>query len=280
MYQELLPFLTCPSCRQTVSLQRAHTDRADEIVSGALACAACGSHYPIDQGIADFLGPPRPPTPAQVVNEWPATAWAYERAWRPFALSLLSREPFSYRRELPLIAHMAQPWRGGLYLDVACSNGLYARALVRTMRGADGHVAGIDHSMPMLAQARQFARDAGLRISYVRATAQALPFAANQAAGVVIGGSLNEIGDLDTCLAEIRRALRPDGRYVAMTLARAATLPGRAVQRLLGPGGVQFWSSGELEARFAQHGLQVIERRQSGLVMFHAAVPDALSSGR
>jgi ubiquinone/menaquinone biosynthesis C-methylase UbiE/uncharacterized protein YbaR (Trm112 family) len=276
VYNDLLPYLICLACRQPLSVQPSETDRAGEIVAGELGCAACGSRYPIRHGVADFLGTPRPPTPAQVVNEWPATAWVYERAWRPFALSLLSREPFSYRRELPMIAHMAQSWRGGLYLDVACSNGLYARALVRTMRGASGQVAGIDHSLPMLKQARQFARDAGLRISYVRASAQALPFASGQAAGVVIGGSLNEIGDLDTCLDEVRRALHPNGRYVAMTLARAATLPGQAIQQMLGPGGVRFWSSDQLEAHFAEHKLRVIERRQSGLVMFHVAVPIAL----
>jgi ubiquinone/menaquinone biosynthesis C-methylase UbiE len=215
-----------------------------------------------------------------VTNDWQLTAWVYERVWRPFALSLFGGEPFSYRRELPLMARMTQASRGGLYLDVACSNGLYARALARTMGGAAGHVAGIDHSLPMLAQARRFARDAGLRISYLRAAAQALPIAAGQAAGVVIGGSLNEIGDLDTCLAEVRRTLRPDGRYVAMTLARAATPYGRAFQQLLRPGGIQFWSSSELEARFARHGLRTIERQQYGLVMFHLAAPDTIADFR
>jgi ubiquinone/menaquinone biosynthesis C-methylase UbiE len=227
--------------------------------------------------VADFLGSRRPETPAQVTNDWPLTAWVYERAWRPFALSLFSGAPFPYRRELPLMTRMMRTPRGGLYLDVACSNGLYARALARTMRGADGHVAGVDHSLPMLAQAWRLARDAGLRISYLRARAQALPIAAGQAAGVAIGGSLNEIGDLDTCLAEVRRTLRSDGRYVAMTLARAASAYGRLFQRLLGPGGIQFWSADELEARFARHGLRAVERQQYGLVMFHLAVPAAIA---
>jgi SAM-dependent methyltransferase len=114
----------------------------------------------VRDGIADFLGPPRPPTPAQITNEWPLTAWVYERGWRPFALTLLSGEPFPYRRELPLITALAEPRRGGLYLDVACSNGLYARALARSLAGAPGHVVGVDHSLPMLKQARQYARDA------------------------------------------------------------------------------------------------------------------------
>lgn len=273
MYHELLPYLRCPACGQTLALQNPQADRENEIVGGDLACAGCAARYPIREGVADFLGPPRPPTPAQVTNELPPTAWAYERVWRPFALTLLSGEAFSYRRELPLVATMIDASRGGLFLDVACSNGLYARALARTMRGATGHVAGIDHSLPMLAQARRFARDAGLRISYLRAKAQALPIGDALAAGVAIGGSLNEIGDLDTCLSEARRTLRLDGRFAAMTLARAATNGGQMFQRLLGAGGIAFWTSDELTQRLAQHGLRTLERQQYGLVMFHRAMP-------
>jgi ubiquinone/menaquinone biosynthesis C-methylase UbiE/uncharacterized protein YbaR (Trm112 family) len=277
VYQEIVAYLRCPTCHQPVSLQHAQTDRRAEIIGGDLVCDGCASRYPIRAGVADLLGSRQPATPAQVTNDWPMTAWVYERAWRPFALSLMSGTRFPYRRELPLMARMVEAQRGGLYLDIACSNGLYARALARTMRGADGHVAGIDHSLPMLAQARRFARHAGLRISYLRATAQALPIASGQAAGVAIGGSLNAIGDLDTCLAEVHRTMRPDGRYMAMTLARAATASGRLFQRLLGPGGIQFWSSDELEAHFARHGLRTTTRQQYGLVMFHLAGPAAVA---
>lgn len=275
MYADLLTQLACPACHAALALAHERRDTAGEIVAGELACAGCGARYLIRDGIADFLGSPRPSSPAQLTNEWPLTAWAYERAWRPFALTLLSREPFPYRRELPLIADLMQAQRGGLYLDVACSNGLYARALARTMRGAPGHVAGVDHSLPMLRQAREFARAAGLRVSFLRAEAQALPVAGGQAAGVAVGGSLNEIGDLDGCLAEARRALAADGRFVAMTLSRADSAPGRAIQQLLGPGGIAFWSADELGERMARHGLLARQHEQHGLVMFHLAVPGA-----
>jgi ubiquinone/menaquinone biosynthesis C-methylase UbiE/uncharacterized protein YbaR (Trm112 family) len=274
VYRDLLPSLCCPGCRQAVALRGEQTDRFGELAGGELVCGGCAARYPIRDGIADFLGPAQPPTPAQVTNEWAQTAWAYERIWRPFALTLLSGQAFPYRRELPLLVRMIQPGRGGLYLDVACSNGLYARALARTLRGAPGHVAGIDHSLPMLRQARAYARAAGLQISYLRAEAQRLPIATSRAAGVAVGGSLNEIGDLDGCLAEVRRVIQPDGRYLAMTLARAATPYGRGFQKLLGSGGVQFWSSDDLAEWFAAHGLRTIERQQYGLVMFHLAVPN------
>jgi len=274
VYCDLLPALYCPSCRRSLDLRRPGLDESGEIVDGELACAVCGTRYPIRDGVADFLGPPHPPTPAQVTNEWPLTAWVYERGWRPFALTLLSGEPFTYRRELPLIVGLLEPRRGGLYLDIACSNGLYARALARAMRGAPGHVAGFDHSLPMLDQARRYALDAGLRISYARAMAQALPIAAGAAAGVAIGGSLNEIGDLEAGLAEARRTLAPGARFAAMTLARAATPAGELFQQLMGVGGIDFWTPDELTAYLARHGLRTVGRWKYGLVMFHLALPN------
>jgi ubiquinone/menaquinone biosynthesis C-methylase UbiE/uncharacterized protein YbaR (Trm112 family) len=273
VYRDVLPYLRCPTCRLPLALQHVRTAADDEIIGGDLGCAGCGARYPVRDGVADFLGPPRPPSPAQMTNELPPTAWVYERAWRPFALSLLSGESFPYRRELPLITGLVEPRRGGLYLDVACSNGLYARALARTLGTAPGHVAGFDHSLPMLKQARRYARAAGLRISYLRAKAQALPVVAHAAAGVVIGGSLNEIGDLDTCLAEVRRTLAMDGRYLAMTLARAATPGGRAFQQLMGVGGIAFWTPEELSRLFSRYGLWTVSRWKYGLVMFHLALP-------
>jgi SAM-dependent methyltransferase/uncharacterized protein YbaR (Trm112 family) len=272
VYTDLLPYLRCPSCHDTLALEQPEQDSAGEIVAGRLRCAACAADYPIRGGIAEFLGRPRPPSPAQVVNELPPTAWAYERLWRPFALSLLTGETFTYRRELPLIAALAQAQHGGLYIDLACGNGLYARALARTLRGAAGHVVALEHSFPMLAQGRRYARDAGLRISFVRASAQALPIAAGAATGVVVGGSLNEIGDLDACLAEVRRALASDGRFVAMTLTRADTPMGRAVQMLLGPGGIRFWTPNRLIERFERHGLWTASSWRYGIVLFTYSV--------
>jgi ubiquinone/menaquinone biosynthesis C-methylase UbiE len=255
-----------------MALEQPEQDSAGEIVCGQLCCAGCTNTYPIRHGIADFLGRPRPPTPAQVVNELPPTAWIYERLWRPFALSLLTGETFTYRRELPLIAALTEAQRGGLYIDVACGNGLYARALARTMRGAAGHVVALEHAFPMLVQGRRYARDAGLRISFVRASAQSLPIATDAAAGVVVGGSLNEIGDLDACLAEVRRTLASAGRFVAMTLTRADTPVGRVVQLMLGPGGVRFWTSQQLIEQFERHDLRTCSFWHYGIVLFTHSV--------
>ncbi|MGQ9826673.1 MAG: methyltransferase domain-containing protein [Roseiflexus sp.] len=267
MYDELLPSLRCPTCTGMLDLRDRRFDADGEIVSGTLRCE-CGAVYPICDGIADFLGPPRPPTIAQLTNELPATAWAYERLWRPFALTLLSGESFPYQRELMLVIDWVDAGRGGLLIDVACSNGLYARTLARAMPPFTGHVVGIDHALPMLREARRRARAAGVRVSYLRASAQTLPFAGDVAEGVTIGGSLNEIGDLDACLSEVRRVLVDDGRFVAMTLLTARGVVGRMTQVAFTPGGITFWSREELLARFRTAGLRPERYEQYGIVLF------------
>jgi SAM-dependent methyltransferase len=269
MYEAIVPALRCTACGGALELTEAQHDGAGEVIGGALRCQACPAGYPIRDGIADMLGAPRITSFAQLTNELPPTAWAYERLWRPFALSLLSGAPFPYSRELPLMLDMAEPTHG-LHLDIACSNGLYARALAQRL-GEHGHVAAIDHTMPMLLEGRQRARAAGLSISFVRAKAQQLPFQTECAQGVAIGGSLNEAGDLEHCLAEVQRVLTPGGCYVAMTLTSHPGWLERKVQHMLALGGIRFWSTDQLVERFEAHGLHVVERQQFGIVLFTRA---------
>lgn len=275
MYPEALDALTCPRHPELrLALDEGARRAGDgEIVAGSLRCPACPAPYPLAGGILDLLGPAYlPDSPAQLANFLPPTAWGYERLWRHRALSLLAGEPFGYGRELPLITGLADPARGGLFVDVACSSGLYARAVERARRGAPGHTIGVDHAAPMLRRARALARAAGLRISYVRARAQALPVAAGSASGLVVGGSLNESGDADGALAELRRALAPGGRCAMMGLVRAATAPGRLLQAGLGAGGVEFWPLPELNRRLAAAGLRLRAQYQYGVVVFSLLV--------
>ena len=260
MYPEALAYVTCPHDPEaTLRLaSRARWSADGEIISGRLRCPMCGTRYWINGGVADLLGPlAMPATLVQLLNDLPPTAWGYERAWRPHALTLLAGEPFAYERELPLIVGLAAPERGGLCVDVACSNGLYARALARAQGGVSGHVIGVDHALPMLKQARAYARAEGLRISFVRAKAQALPIAASAAAVLTMGGALNELGALDLALRELRRTLAPSGRCAMMSLNRAATVPGRLLQGSLRMTGVVFPTLEELNRRTTLAGLRL-----------------------
>jgi SAM-dependent methyltransferase len=267
--------LTCPRHREDLLAldAGARYDADGALLRGRMRCPVCEARYLIHDGILDLLGPlALPDSLAQLTNSLPITAWGYERLWRRRALTLLAGEPFGYDRELPLITALVAPERGGLFIDVACSNGLYARAIERARSGAAGHTIGVDHALPMLRQARAFARAEGLRISYVRAKAQALPVLAGSAAGLTIGGSLNEIGDADGALSELRRTLSPGGRCVIMGLVQAAATPGRVLQSALGSGGINFWPLPELNRRLAAAGLRLRAQWQYGVVVFSLLV--------
>ncbi|MEI8308395.1 MAG: methyltransferase domain-containing protein [Chloroflexales bacterium] len=283
MYPELLEFLTCPRHPEArLALDAEARYAADgAILRGRVRCTACGSRYPIHDGILDLLGPlALPNSLTQMTNALSLTAWGYERLWRGRALTLLAGESLGYARELPLITGLAAPDRGGLFIDVACSSGLWARAIERARRGVVGHALGIDHSLPMLRQARRFALASGLRISYVRAKAQALPVRSGSAAGLTMGGSLNEIGDANTALTELRRALAPGGRCVMMGLVQATTAPGRTLQNVLRVGGVAFWPLSELNRRLAVAELRLRAQWQYGVVVFSLLIESSTAAGR
>lgn len=268
---KLLPYITCP-CHRETPLRVEQIGRVVDgaIETGRLRCSHCATSYPIVDGILDLLGRQWPSSIAQFVNILPPAAWAYERTWRPWSLSILSGEAFPLERELTLITELASAEQGGLMIDVGCSNGLYARALEQARRrsGADGSVVGIDLSMAMLQEARRRARRERLAINFIRASAQALPFAASTASVLVMGGSLNEIGDIPAALAEWRRLLAPRGRGVMMSLAAASGQLGRTFQQALGSGGLQFPTLDELNQHFARAGLHLRAQWQYGIVVF------------
>ncbi len=269
MYRAALDYLACPADGAALRLAAVADADDEQVLCGELHCTACGRCFAIRDGIPNLLlNDPRFKSPAQFVNVLDPTAWLYERLWRPHALSLLSGEAFGYERELPLISELAAAQRGGLLLDVACSNGLYARALERARRRAPGHCIGIDHSRPMLQQARDFARRDHLPISFVQASAQALPIARGTANAVVMGGSLNEIGDALQALVEMRCVLHPEGRCVQMSLVQSEERGGRLVQSLLAPGGLAFPSQAESNALFERAGLRIAAQWRYGVVLF------------
>jgi ubiquinone/menaquinone biosynthesis C-methylase UbiE len=122
------------------------------------------------------------------------------------ALSIVGREG-----DARLAARLSRLERGDVVVDVGCGPGTAARHAARL--GAT--VTGVDPARVMLRVARLLTfRSPGLR--YIEGAAEALPLPDDSATVVWSIASIHHWTDLGAGLAEVRRVLRPGGRFVAI----------------------------------------------------------------
>lgn len=268
MNPRLVPLLRCPISHSALVLEDA-TYRDGHVEDGMLR-SATGERWPIRQGVAMLLAHAAPWNGAQLVNRVPAAAWSYERVWRPYALSFISGRAFPLAEEEALMLEHIAPRRGGLFLDLACSNGLYARAMAQHLPDEQSIVVALDHSLPMLLEAKRRAKAAGLTITPIQALADELPFRNDCVDGIACGGSFNEFTNPDRVLSDVRRVLHADGRSWWMLAQRATTRAGRWLQRGMRPGGVSFPPTDVLLEALNAAGLRVTYSHQVGAVQMVA----------
>lgn len=82
-------------------------------------------------------------------------------------------------------------------------------------------LVGVDPSEPMLRRARKRAADLGRDVTFVEAPAETLPFPDDSFDTVVSLAVLCTVDDPSRALAEIRRVLRPAGRFVFLEHVRS-----------------------------------------------------------
>ena len=269
--RELLPIVR-PRPSDTGGLVYAEGIEEDGVIqSGKVRSPASGETYEIKNGYLDLLKTRvGADNLANLTNFLPGAGRGYEPLWRVQSLTLLTGEPFPNDRELGIISNLVVLSRGGRYLDLGCSAGLYTRSLARELDDG-GEAVGIDISASMLKEAARRARKIGVRPSFVRADAHHLPFADACFAGAVCGGTLNELGDPARALRETRRVLEPGGRLAVMGILRARSSRGRRLQRFLSISGVRLFEPDELRSLLDHAGLEPDPLQTHGLVFFAAA---------
>lgn len=146
-------------------------------------------------------------------------------------------------------------------LDLATGTGTVACAGAN--RGAT--VVGIDASHGMLEIAR---RISPARVLFCQGDAATLPFRSSAFDVVTCGFSLSHFNDTATALAEVRRVLRPEGRFVASCWGPNATNPAfNAVEETLlryNPAEIQFFKPLLDESTWACTGDGTHELREAG----------------
>jgi demethylmenaquinone methyltransferase/2-methoxy-6-polyprenyl-1,4-benzoquinol methylase/phosphoethanolamine N-methyltransferase len=114
---------------------------------------------------------------------------------------------------------VAQLQAGEAVLDVGCGTGdLTLRAARRV--GVEGRAVGIDASPEMIAVSRRKAAKKGAKVDFRVAPIEALPFDDGEFDVVLSSYMLHHLPDdlKDQGLAEVRRVLKPGGRFVAVDL--------------------------------------------------------------
>lgn len=260
----IVPILRCPLCHVDGQLELAGPIAADgTVANGTLRCARCQRSTPISNGIWDAIGTAQAPrTLAQLSNVVAPTPQLYERIWRVRSLSLLSGRAFPNSEELAELNHWFEPLPPrSIVIDIGCSEGLYARSVA-----ASGHIViAIDHSRPFLERVIKHRKN--LPIVAIRTVAQHLPIADASCDGVMIGGTLNEIGDQTTAATEMGRVCRPGGLFFDMSLTRASSRGGKALQALLRPTGVRFPTRDATKQLFINAGFEVDRMRADRVVL-------------
>jgi SAM-dependent methyltransferase len=112
---------------------------------------------------------------------------------------------------LPVLVEMAAPEPSDVVLDVATGTGNTALTLAPQVQ----KVIGLDLASAMLEQARARAHAESIRnIEFLSGSAEELPFPDNEFSLVVSRHAPHHFHRLDKFLGEVRRVLRPGGRFV------------------------------------------------------------------
>lgn len=252
----LPPELACPTCLGPLV----------EDGPGA-ACRTCDRRYPGD-GWLDFLPDVRPAGaglgPRMMHSR--ALARVYERAWRPLFVAAATGGLPDYAAEFELVLSALSSAAAGPVVDLSCGPGFTGRRLADC--GQFERVWGLDWSLPMLARAAAANRG---QIRLVRADVARLPFRTASLAGAHAGAAFHVWPDPGGAVAEVGRALRPGGAFVASTFAHTAGLRRALEVAFKTVAQIHVFEISELRGMLAAHGLHEFRsERRGSLILFWA----------
>ncbi|MDO7785942.1 demethylmenaquinone methyltransferase [Desulforamulus aquiferis] len=110
---------------------------------------------------------------------------------------------------------------GAMALDVACGTGMLSIELAK-IAFPTGRVIGLDFCENMLAKAVENIDKTKYKssIELVQGNAMELPFEDNTFDCATIGFALRNVPDVEKCIDEMRRVVKPGGRVVSLELAK------------------------------------------------------------
>lgn len=252
MRRATLDLLRCQRCGAGSLVPDA--DVAERAMSfGPARCVGCGARFPVHDGLVDLVSEPaQRTTRLQQAMETPWLARSWERYLRPAVDTLLTRGRFDHHSEYTVLRNLVGAPSGAV-VDLGCGTGQIIRRLSRDVPGLQA--VGVDVSRAMLEEAISQVREHAEAVDFLRAQVPPLPFNDASLGGVLAVGLLHLLPELDGLLAEVARALKPRGRFVATTFE-----PGALTRPLHESAGLYPRDEDSLRAAAAQAGLVHFER--------------------
>jgi ubiquinone/menaquinone biosynthesis C-methylase UbiE len=152
--------------------------------------------------------------------------WYRERIL-PWAIDRAMSRTFVEDQRLPVLAEAS-----GRVLEIGFGTG--ASLASYPSLGVD-HIVAIEPNVGMWHRARRRARRAGIAVELVDARAEAMPFPDGSFDTVVSNFTLCSISAVDRALSEVRRVLKPTGRFLFLEHGRSDNPRVARWQRRLNP---------------------------------------------
>jgi demethylmenaquinone methyltransferase / 2-methoxy-6-polyprenyl-1,4-benzoquinol methylase len=120
--------------------------------------------------------------------------------------------------------------RDGRAIDIGAGTADLA-LLISPRMGSGGHVVAVDLNEAMLREGRQKIAQRGLThgITSLRANGEWLGFRDETFDAATAGFCMRNVGNLSQACTEIRRVLKPDGRFICLEFSRPVSAPLRAL---------------------------------------------------
>jgi ubiquinone/menaquinone biosynthesis C-methylase UbiE len=113
--------------------------------------------------------------------------------------------------------YRAAPLASGRVLEIGSGSGLNLPLYTDKVQ----HVFGLEPSAYLRDKAQELVAEAPFSVDLIAASAEAIPLEQNSVDTVVSSWTLCSIPDIEASLQEIRRVLRPDGRFIFIEHGRS-----------------------------------------------------------